>query len=927
MSRDPESRNQAVAERPALESDRTGTSEAKAEDQTSAYSIKRRFTRENVHPYDEIEWQHRTAYITNDKGETIFEQENVEVPKFWSENATNIVASKYFCGAPGMPGREGSVKQLIGRVVKTTAKWALEDGYLEDEGEAAIFSDELTYILLHQIASFNSPVWFNLGVEEKPQISACFINSVEDSMESILDLVRTEGMLFKYGSGTGTNLSPIRSSRERIAGGGFASGPVSFMKGYDAFASVIKSGGKTRRAAKMQILNVSHPDVVDFVECKAKEEKKAWSLIDSGYDGSIGGEAYDSVFFQNANLSVRVTDAFMEAVQEDAEWKTRAVTNGKPIDTYEARDIMRRMAQATHQCGDPGLQFDDTVNKWNPCLDTARINSSNPCSEFMFLDDSACNLASLNLLKFIDENGAFDVDTFRHCVHVMTTAMEVFVGNARYPTKKITDKSCAYRPLGLGYTNLGALLMAKCMPYDSEVGRAYAAAITSLMTGQAYKTSALIASRIGPFERFPQNKGSFMRVIHQHANAVADIDGAFVPSGLYEAAEQAWQEAAELGAEFGFRNAQTSVLAPTGTISFMMDCDTTGIEPDIALIKYKRLVGGGFMKIVNRTVPAALRGLGYTEDQIKDILDHLLKQESIEGAPHLRDEDLPIFDCAFRPKNGERFIHHHGHIRMMAAVQPFISGAISKTVNLQESATPEEVEEVMMQAWKLGLKAIALYRDGCKRTQPLSTSAGGGKKQEKKEVVYKPVRRRLPDERQSITHKFNVGGAEGYITVGKYPGGGPGEIFVTMAKQGSTISGLVDTVATLTSIALQYGVPLGVLVKKFTNMRFEPAGFTNNKAIPMARSIVDYMFRWLGTKFMTPEERASSGQIDHAVEETSPEPGEEEPEPVNNPRLGDKDSAFEREADSPVCFECGSLMVRAGACYQCLNCGLSSGCS
>jgi ribonucleoside-diphosphate reductase alpha chain len=908
---------------------RTARREPPAEHPRAACTFQRKFTRENIHPYDEIEWQYRTAYITNDRGETIFEQENIEVPKFWSENATNIVASKYFCGAPGMPGREQSVKRLIDRVVNTTVKWGVAGGYLQDATEATIFKDELTYILLHQIASFNSPVWFNLGVEAKPQISACFINSVEDSMESILELVKTEGLLFKYGSGTGTNLSPIRSSRERIAGGGYASGPVSFMKGYDAFASVIKSGGKTRRAAKMQILNVDHPDVVDFIECKANEERKAWSLIDAGYDGSIGGEAYDSVFFQNANLSVRVNDAFMRAAEDDAEWKTLAVTSGKPIETYQARDIMQRMARAAHQCGDPGLQFDDTVNKWNPCLDTARINSSNPCSEFMFLDDTACNLASLNLLKFIDDSGTFDVEAFEHCVHVMTTAMEIFVGSARYPTPKITEKSFLYRPLGLGYTNLGALLMAKCLPYDSDVGRAYAGTITALMTGQAYKTSALIASRIGPFDRFPQNKGSFLRVINQHAEALKDVDSSFVPSELYESATQTWKEAAELGAKHGFRNAQTSVLAPTGTISFMMDCDTTGIEPDIALIKYKRLVGGGFMKIANRTVPKALSRLGYSEDQVKDILDHLLKQETIEGAPHLREEDLPVFDCAFRPKNGQRFIHYSGHVRMMAAVQPFISGAISKTVNLQESATAEEVEEVFKQAWKLGLKAIAIYRDGCKRTQPLSTTAGG--KKEKKEVVYKPVRRRLPDERQSITHKFNVGGAEGYITVGKYPDGGPGEIFVTMAKQGSTISGLVDTVATLTSIALQYGVPLNVLVKKFTNMRFEPAGFTNNKAIPMARSIVDYIFRWLGTKFMTPEERASNGQIDHVVEDAQ-EPEEEGEEAVANepapaPKVEDSTSAFEREADSPVCFECGSLMVRAGACYQCLNCGLSNGCS
>ena len=687
-------------------------------------TIPRRFTHPSSHPFDGVTWELRTAALTNERGEVLFEQQGVEVPSFWSQMATNVVASKYFNGAVGTPERERSVKQLVGRVVSSITRWGREQQVFDTPADADAFEAELTHLLVHQMAAFNSPVWFNVGIEEKPQCSACFINSVRDTMDSILELAKTEGMLFKWGSGSGTNFSSLRSSREPLSSGGTASGPVSFMKGYDAFAGVIKSGGKTRRAAKMVILNIDHPDIQEYIWCKAEEEKKAWTLIDAGYDGSLTGPAYASVFFQNSNNSVRVTDAFMEAVEKDALWQTRAVLSGEPVDTYRARDLFRSMADAAWICGDPGIQYHTTINEWHTCADAAPINASNPCSEYMFLDDTACNLASLNLMKFRTPTGELDIDAFRHAVHLVTTAQEIIVDAASYPTPSIGRNSHAYRPLGLGYANLGSLLMARGIPYDSEQGRHTAAAITALMTGQAYATSAEIAAGGGPFPGYDANRGSMLHVIERHRRAVDRIDPGLVPERMLTAARQAWERAEELGREHGYRNAQATVLAPTGTIAFMMDCDTTGIEPDIALIKYKKLVGGGMLKIVNQTVPEALQYLGYPPDQRDAILEHLEDQETIEGAPHLRPEHLPVFDCAFKPLRGQRSIHYMGHVRMMAAVQPFLSGAISKTVNMPAEATVEDIERVYLEAWKLGLKSVAIYRDGCKRTQPLNTGKG-----------------------------------------------------------------------------------------------------------------------------------------------------------------------------------------------------------
>ena len=812
------------------------------------------FTKPGVHPFDQIKWEKRKASISNEKGEVIFEHPDVEVPVSWSMMATNVVVSKYFRRSSDGTGRETSVRQLVGRVVETISRWGREGGYFANAEEADTFEAELCHLLVEQKAAFNSPVWFNCGIEPKPQCSACFINSVQDRMESILDLAKTEGMLFKWGSGTGTNLSVIRSSKELLSSGGQASGPVSFMKGYDAFAGVIKSGGKTRRAAKMVILNVDHPDVVDFITCKEQEEKKAWALIEAGYDSSFNGTAYSSVFFQNSNNSVRVTDDFMKAVIEDKQWTTRAVTSGQPMETFRARDLMSMMARSAHVCGDPGVQFDTTVNDWHTCSNTARINASNPCSEYMFLDDTACNLSSLNLMKFRKPNGDLDVETFKHGVQVMITAQEIIVGNASYPTPAIGRNSDLFRPLGLGYANLGALLMALGMPYDSEGGRAYSAAITALMCGEAYHTSALVAGDLGPFAEFPLNREPMLRVIRKHRQAAGKINPAYVPPDLYNAAQKSWSDALVEGERHGYKNSQVTVLAPTGTIGFMMDCDTTGVEPDIALIKYKKLVGGGLLKIVNQTVPEALRRLKYNDAQINDIIKYIDENETIEDAPHLKEEHLPVFDCAFKPLNGVRSIHYMGHLRMMGAVQPFLSGAISKTVNMPEDATVEQVEEAYLEAWKLGLKALAIYRDGSKRSQPLNTSL----KEAKQAEASKPVRRRLPDERQSITHKFSVAGHDGYLTVGMYDDGTPGEIFVRMAKQGSVVSGLMDTVATAISVSLQYGVPLKVLVDKFSHSRFEPSGFTNNPQIPIAKSIVDYIFRWLGHKFMKSEAGGSN---------------------------------------------------------------------
>ncbi|MFI5261872.1 MAG: vitamin B12-dependent ribonucleotide reductase, partial [Candidatus Limnocylindrales bacterium] len=844
---------------------------------TRGLTFERRWTRPDVHPYDEIAWELRSAEIKNESGGTVFEQKDVEVPAFWSQLATNVVVSKYFRGHIGTPQREHSVRQLIDRVVNTVTAWAATQRYFRSDADLATFKAELTHLLVHQKMAFNSPVWFNVGVEPHPQCSACFINSVEDTMSSIMDLAKTEAMLFKYGSGAGVNLSTIRGSKEKMSGGGIASGPVSFMKGFDAFAGVVKSGGKTRRAAKMVILDAGHPDVLDFIESKANEEKKAWALIEAGYDPSFTGEAYASVFFQNANHSVRVTDEFMRDLVEDREWQTHEVTTGETAGTYRARDVFRRMAEAAWICGDPGIQYDTTINDWHTCANTDRIYASNPCSEYMFLNDTACNLASLNLMKFVGDDGEFDTDAYAYACRLTITAQEILVDNASYPTPRIEENSHRFRPLGLGYANLGALLMSRGLAYDSDEGRAVAAAVTAIMTGEAYRQSATIArDHGGPFMEYPLNERPMLRVIGKHRDAAYRIPEAGAPADLFAAARQAWDAALELGTAHGFRNSQVTVLAPTGTIAFMMDCDTTGIEPDIALIKYKKLVGEGFLKIVNNTVPGALRKLGYTPEQAEEIVQYVNDRETIEGAPGLKPEHLPVFDCAFKPVNGERSIHYMGHVRMMGATQPFLSGAISKTVNMPEAATVDEIESVYEAGWRLGLKAIAIYRDGSKRSQPLST----GKKKDEGELAEsaiveelrqqlasaqaeakKPHRRRLPAERTAVTHKFDIAGHEGYITVGLYPDGQPGEIFLKMAKEGSTVSGLMDSFATTVSVALQYGVPLRDLVNKFAHVRFEPAGFTGNPEIPIAKSTIDYIFRWLGARFLPIDERQSLGLI------------------------------------------------------------------
>ncbi|MDJ0853310.1 MAG: vitamin B12-dependent ribonucleotide reductase [Myxococcota bacterium] len=892
--------------------------------------IPRFFTRAGEDPFDAVEWELRSARITNEQGETVFEQNDVEVPSSWSQLATNVVVSKYFRGHIGTPERETSVKQLIGRVVGRIVEWGEKSGYFRTEEDRDAYRDELTHVLVTQRMAFNSPVWFNLGVKDTPQqASACFINSVDDTMTSIMDLAKTEAMLFKGGSGAGSNLSKIRSSRERLAGGGIASGPVSFMKGFDAFAGVIKSGGKTRRAAKMVILDVDHPDVMEFIHCKADEEKKAWSLIDSGYDGgfNVPGGAYDSVFFQNANHSVRVTDGFMQATLNDGEWQTREVLSGQVCDTYRARDLLRGMAEATHVCGDPGIQYDTTINRWNPVKASGRINASNPCSEYMFLDDTACNLASLNLMTFRTEGGGFDVESFRHAVALTILGQEIVVDHASYPTPAIERNSHLYRPLGLGYANLGALLMASGLPYDSDQGRNLAAAITSLMCGQAYLTSAEIAEAMGPFARYRMNRKPFLEVIGMHKDAAEAVPSDGVPGPLHEAARQSWTEALEAGRQHGYKNGQVTVLAPTGTIAFMMDCDTTGVEPDIALVKYKKLVGGGLLKIVNNTVPMALQRLGYSEDEVKAIVDWVDEKETIEGAPGLADDHLAVFDCAFRSPNGTRTIDWMGHVRMMGAVQPFLSGAISKTVNLPEDATVDDVSEAYVAGWRLGLKALAVYRDGSKRTQPLNT----GKTEEKPEAVLpRPVRRKLPDERSAVTHKFSIAGHEGYLTVGLYEDEQPGEIFLRMAKEGSTVSGLMDTIATMTSIALQYGVPLKALVDKFSHTRFEPAGFTNNREIPIAKSMMDYVFRYLGNRFNQGEPEIADEQETQAeVTGLAPAAAPESPKVAVAGGSGAAAApyAMVNQADAPSCHDCGSIMIRNGACYKCANCGITSGCS
>ncbi len=1077
----------------------------------------RRFSKQGISPYDELQWERRTASITDTKGNTIFEQKDVEIPVDWSMTATNIVASKYLHGQLGTPERETGVRQLVGRVAETVRDWGIKGGYFASAEDAEIFHEELAHLLLTQKVAFNSPVWFNVGCDRlepesdgqnwhwdpvtggvrysatgyrNPQCSACFINAVDDSLESILTLAKTEGMLFKWGSGTGTNLSTIRGSKELLSGGGEASGPLSFMRGFDAFAGVIKSGGKTRRAAKMVILNVDHPDIMDFIDCKAKEEAKAFALIRAGYDGSgPDSEAYSSIFFQNANNSVRVSDEFMHAYETDGEFTTRSVKTHEPVETYKARDIMKKIAEATWLCGDPGMQFDTTINKWHTSKNTARINASNPCSEYMFLDNSACNLASFNLLKFVTPAGAFDIAAYRHGIAVMITAMEILVDNSGYPTEAIARNSHDYRPLGLGYANLGALLMAFGLPYDSAAGRDVAAALTAIMCGQSYLQSALIAASCpglgsatpltasverqgGACPGFYVNREPFLDVIRMHRAEVNNI-GKSKTSGepfhvaqldsLIDASRECWDLALVYGEKYGYRNSQVTVLAPTGTIGFMMDCDTTGIEPDLALVKYKKLVGGGMIKIVNNTVPAALFKLGYKNDDVNAIVSYIDATGTIEGAPGIKPEHLAVFDCSFKPAKGTRSIHYMGHIKMMAATQPFLSGAISKTVNLPHEATVEDVAEAYAESWRQGIKAVAIYRDGSKGTQPLNTSieekkqpsaidavaarvitqiatgqtaadadvkALEAKASEKAEVNAKQlagaarafqnamdavaaaastpvvkavpapveqqdlnappkaVRHRLQEERASITHKFSIAGHEGYITVGLYANGQPGEIFIKMAKEGSTVSGLMDAFATSVSLALQHGVPLKVLCEKFAHTRFEPSGWTGNEQIGYAKSLMDYIFRWLSLRFlsgtqltlfaglapqapqlaappsMMPESEAEEDAV--ASQEHLAKLAEEVAKRLHQatgqaggtsggggiasesrawqasasassevPELKDRGVYHAADAmrgmyemgDAPSCSTCGAIMVRNGSCYRCMSCGSTSGCS
>ena len=905
----------------------------------------RYFTDGRTSPFDAVEWERRVALIGNEKGKTIFRQEDVEVPKTWSQTATNIVASKYFHGKPNTPEREGSVRALISRVVNTIVRWGEQGGYFANTASRDAFRDELTHLLVEQKMAFNSPVWFNVGVQPKPQCSACFINSVEDNMESIMNLAKTEGMLFKWGSGTGTNFSTLRGSRETLSGGGIASGPVSFMKGFDAFAGVIKSGGKTRRAAKMVILNVDHPDIAEFIDCKMKEEHKAQVLIEQGYDPSIDGEAYSSVYFQNANHSVRVTDEFMQAVEDDRDWWTRNVNDGNPVEKYSARELLHRMADSAWHCGDPGMQYDTTVNRWHTCKNTARINASNPCSEYMFLDDTACNLASLNLMKYLNSNGSFDVDAFRHAVDITITAQEILVDNASYPTPRIADNSHKFRPLGLGYANLGALLMSMALPYDSDGGRDMAGAVTALMCGEAYAQSARVAERLGPFAGYAVNREPMLDVIRMHRDSLRPLKPENVQPSLLGAAQTAWDTALALGEKFGYKNSQVTVLAPTGTIGFMMDCDTTGVEPDLALVKYKKLVGGGVIKIVNNTVPQALMSLGYSPEETSQIVSYIDRNGKIEGAPGFKPEHLAIFDCSLATEGG-RSIAWRGHLKMMAAAQPFLSGAISKTINMPEESTVEDIMQAYIESWKLGVKAVAIYRDNSKGSQPLS--AAGDKKDtaqqaqiaakaaetpspvaEQAELFQRALRRKLPSERASITHKFSIGGHEGYITVGMYESGEPGEIFIKMAKEGSTLSGFMDGFALSVSIGLQYGVPLKALVDKFINTRFEPAGYTGHPAIPYAKSVLDYIARWLGGRFISPEYLTHSG--DAALPAATVVATPAAPPALLASRNDDPPSAQASARPmfdgAPTCSECGMLMTPNGACYKCENCGGTSGCS
>ena len=839
------------------------------------------FSTAGIHPFEQLEWESRSAKITSDSGEIIFEQDDIEVPVSWSQLATKVVASKYFYGDIESGQREHSVKQLIHRVCKMIADRGKKDGYFATRKDAEIFYNELSWLCVNQYGAFNSPVWFNGGLfdtygiagsqhnfhwdpeqqkavacensYEYPQASACFIQSVEDSMQDIMRLAASEAMLFKHGSGTGTDLSTLRSSREKLSGGGKPSGPLSFMRVYDQVAAVIKSGGKTRRAAKMQSLKVNHPDIKEFITCKTEEEKKAWALIEAGYNGDHNNQAYDSVMFQNCNLSVRVTDEFMQAVEKDDKWATRAVTTGKKAEQYPARELMDLIAEGTRICGDPGLQYHSTINRWHTCPNSGPINASNPCSEYMFIDNSACNLASLNLMKFRKEDDSFDIVRFKKAIRIFIIAQEILVDNGSYPDRSITRNSHLFRPLGLGYANLGSLIMSVAISYDSDQARALAGAISAIMTGTAYAVSAEMASVKGAFEEFGRNTDTMLKVINMHRRHACDIPESHCPDYMRNAAKDAWDEAFDLGSKVGFRNAQTTVLAPTGTIGFMMDCDTTGVEPDIALVKYKLLAGGGMFKLINKTVPTALERLGYSIEDIKSICDYIDKNETIEGAEKLNLAHLPVFDCAFKPRNGKRFIHYMAHLKMMAAVQPFISGAISKTINMPKESTSEEIATAYMEGWKLGLKAVAIYRDSSKKLQPVSTKKHKDTRTKAGAEMpgqLRPFRHRLPDTRQSITHKFSVVGHEGYLTVGLYEDGQPGEVFITMAKEGSTVGGLMDVIGTCTSMALQYGVPLITLVDKFRHARFEPSGMTSNRDIPFAKSLIDYIFCWLGCQFI-----------------------------------------------------------------------------
>jgi len=982
--------------------------------------IFRSFSVADVHPFDQIQWEIRQAKITDDSGEVVFEQKGIEVPVSWSQLATKVVASKYFYGDNETGEREYSVKQLMHRVCRTIADRGKRDGYFATEEDTENFYNELIWLCVNQCGAFNSPVWFNVGLfdvyhiqggkhnfhwddkeqravpcensYEYPQASACFILSVDDTMEDIMRLAKSEAMLFKHGSGTGTDLSTLRSSREKLSGGGKPSGPLSFMKVFDQIAAVIKSGGKTRRAAKMQSLKVDHPDIKEFITCKTEEEKKAWALIEQGYGGDLNNEAYNSIMFQNSNLSIRVTDEFMDAVEKDGKWTTHAVTTGDPMDEYSARELMDLIAEGTRICGDPGIQYHTTINRWHTCPKTAPINASNPCSEYMFINNSACNLASLNLMKFRNEDGSFDVDSFKKAIRLFIIAQEILVDNGSYPEDSITRNSHDFRALGLGYANLGSLVMSLALPYDSEQARAWAAAISAILTATAYTASAEIAGIKGPFNGYEQNRDSMLNVIGMHREHAYNIPEVHCPDYLLNAAKNAWDEAFESGSQYGFRNAQTTVLAPTGTIGFLMDCDTTGVEPDIALVKYKLLAGGGMLKIVNRTVPMALERLGYSPDDIKEICNGIDTDDTIETTSKLRKEHLPIFDCAFKPAGGKRHIHYEAHLKMMAVVQPFISGAISKTINMPKESTTDQIASAYMQGWKMGLKAVAIYRDGSKRIQPVNTEKQGGPKARKaaveEPIQTRPYRRRLPETRSSITHKFSVAKHEGYLTVGLYEDGQPGELFITMAKEGSTVGGLMDVIGTCVSMALQYGVPLITLTDKFRHARFEPAGMTSNKNIPFAKSLIDYIFCWLGCRFIpgyaeknTPNGVAATADADTPTTTTAKQLVEKtkdlakkideakalnkKPAPVTYTDLksppaipgrfaeatADKvvemvgvvvsgDTQYQSQAatiqqfsqqfqrfqdDAPACDVCGAITVRNGTCYRCHNCGNSMG--